>query len=94
MTPADFTNMPINSILQNYKAEEVARKIMFILKRTGNTWRPLPWFEYLSAREQAGKTLSALEEIAERKLFDSVIDYCTSPQKARLFSHAWEGKIS
>jgi len=37
--PSDFTNEPMGSVLQKSEAETVARNIMVILKRTGDTYK-------------------------------------------------------
>ena len=50
MTPSLFTEKPWGSTLQNHESEVVARNIMIILERTGNTFRELTWDEYKSER--------------------------------------------
>jgi hypothetical protein len=48
MKPSDFMRHPYDSIYQHMETEIVARNIMVILSRTGNTWRKLTWDEYQS----------------------------------------------
>ena len=50
LKPSDFTNFPYDSVFHNTEREMVARNIMVILVRTGNTWRELSWEEYLQER--------------------------------------------
>lgn len=89
MKPSDFTNYPIASILQKNEAEAIARNIMVILRRTGNTWRNLPWDEYVEHRKKDGNFTES-----EKVYFDKVIGYCQSPETAKLFSPtAWTGKV-
>ena len=87
--PSDFTNYPIASVLQKNESETVARNIMMILRRTGNTWRNLSWDEYVKHRTNDGNFT-----MNEKPHFDAVIGYCQSPETAKLFSPtAWTGKV-
>ena len=63
----------------------VARNIMTILARTGNTWRELTWEEYKQEREKDGNFT-----MCEQSFFDRVKGYCVSAETARLFSPEWE----
>jgi hypothetical protein len=58
--------------------------IMVILKRTGNTFRPLSWLEYKAERTKDGN----FYEI-EKGYFDKVIPYFETPEKAKTFSKSW-----
>lgn len=83
--PSNFTVQPIASVLRKSEAETIARNIMVILERTGNTFRNLSWEEYKEERLKDGHFTES-----EKKYFDQVIDYCASAETARLFSPAWK----
>ncbi len=83
--PSDFTNHPFESVLQHTEDEIVAANIMKILKRTGDTFRPLTKEEYTIERLKDGSY--TLKELGS---FDKVIEYCQSPDTACLFSKEWE----
>ncbi len=83
--PSDFTNEPWNSILQKSEAETIARNVMVILKRTGNTWRELSDEEYEEERKKDGRyTTSELKYLAQ------VRPYTISPEMASKFSKDWQ----
>ncbi len=84
MKPSDFTAHPWSSILYKSEAETIARNIMVILKRTGNEWRELSWEEYKTERLKDGGFTQS-----ERRYFDDVIAYTTSPEQAAKFSEVW-----
>lgn len=84
MKPSNFTNHPYDSVMQNYEAETVARNIMVILSRTGNTWRPLSLEEYTAERQKDGKWTEQ-----ESALFGRVSRFCLSAETANCFSQAW-----
>lgn len=88
MKPSNFTDFPFSSALQNCESETIARNIMVILKRTGDTFRSLTFKEYQSEREKDGDSDSN-----EKKYFDKVIDYCKSADTAKLFSPIWAKAI-
>lgn len=50
ITPSQFLNFPIGSILSKSEYETVARNIMVILFRTGNVFRELSFDEYRAER--------------------------------------------
>ena len=83
--PSEFAKHPFSSVLQNCESETIACNIMQILKRTGDTFRPLTWDEYKLEREKDGSFTER-----EKGYFDDVIDYCASDQTARLFSKSWK----
>ena len=82
--PSDFMKHPYDSIFQNTESEIVARNIMVILNRTGNTWRELSFEEYKELRTKDGNW-SYKEEI----LFNKVSKYCVSEVMANKFSKNW-----
>ena len=82
--PSDFTAYPWNSVTQECESEIVARNIMIILKRTGNTFRELKWNEYKKERKKDGNFT-----MLEKERFERVIVYCTSAENARKFSKDW-----
>lgn len=84
MKPSDFRTFPNDSNLHNYESEEVARNIMVILARTGNTFRSLDWDEYKEERQADGHFTEG-----EREYFDKVLAYCHSQETAALFSPVW-----
>lgn len=82
--PSDFEKHPYDSVHQRMETEVVARNIMVILSRTGNTWRRLTWEEYQTERLKDGEfTMSEFRE------FEAALPYCTSESQARLFSPEW-----
>ena len=83
--PSDFTEYPWDSVLQQSEAETIARNIMVILTRTGNTFRELSWEEYRVERLKDG---SFREQ--EKHYFDMVIKYCKSEDIAIIFSKVWK----
>jgi len=83
--PSNFTAQPWSSVAQSSEAETIARNIMVILKRTGDTFRNLSWEEYSQERKKDGKFSER-----EKKYFNQVIDYCVSAETARLFSRTWK----
>lgn len=84
MKPSNFTKYPWSSITQNSECETIAKNIMLILKRTGDKFRPLTFDEYKSERLKDGNFTES-----EKNYFDKVIDYCKSPDTAKLFSKEW-----
>lgn len=85
MKPSNFTKHPLDSVLKNNESETIARNIMVILERTGNEFRPLGWEEYKSERLKDGNFTEG-----EKYYFDKAIDYCKSPDTAKLFSKSWK----
>ena len=57
---------------------------MTILARTGDEWRSLSWEEYKEYRIKNGNFSER-----EKRYFDKVIDYCVTPETAKLFSPEW-----
>lgn len=86
MNPSDFKTFPNNSVLYHYESEEVARNIMSILARTGDTFRGLTWWEYRAERQADGHFTES-----EHEHFDKVLAYCHSQETAALFSPVWAG---
>ncbi len=84
MKPSDFSFTPWGSVLRNSECETVARNIMVIMSRTGDTFRPLEQDEYKSERLKDGNFSEG-----ELVFFDRVIPYCVSADTARLFSPEW-----
>lgn len=85
MQPSDFLKHPYDSVMHKMESEIVARNIMVILARTGNTFRTLSWEEYEQERMKDG-SFTGLEK-AE---FDRVIKHCVSAEAAVAFSPAWK----
>jgi hypothetical protein len=83
--PSDFIKTPWSSRAGSSEAETIAVNIMVILKRTGNQWRNLSWDEYAAERKKDGNFTQS-----EQKYFNEVIDFCQSPETAKLFSLSWK----
>ena len=77
------------SVLRKSEAETVARNIMVILKRTGDTWRELSYDEYKEERQKDGHYTDQ-----ERRYFEQVIPYCKSAETAVLFSPKWADAVN
>lgn len=54
MKPSNFKTYPWNSVLRNNESETIARNVMVILSRTGDTFRPLAYDEYKTERLKEG----------------------------------------
>jgi hypothetical protein len=85
LTPKDFTAFPMSSVKQKCEAEQIAVNIMVILSRTGNTFRPLSWQEYVAERKKDGGFTTG-----EKEYFEEVQEYCVSAETAILFSKVWK----
>jgi hypothetical protein len=86
--PSHFSDKtPYSSIFKTKRGEHeiIAQNIMVILDRTGNKFRYLSWEEYKKERLKDGDFSDA-----EKKYFDEVIKYCTSPENARSISKNWD----
>ena len=88
MLPNDFLTFPWDSVTKNWESETVARNIISILSRTGNTWRTLSWDEYKNERLKDGSFSTS-----EKAQFDKVVHYCTSSEEAGKYSFVWRQKI-
>lgn len=84
MEPSDFKNEPFNSVLSNSESETVARNIMVILSRTGNTFRLLSWEEYMAERQKDGNFTQS-----EKQYFDRVVGFCVTAESAKAFCPTW-----
>ena len=84
MNPSNFTDHPCGSVFKKFEAENVARNIMVILKRTGDIFRSLSWEEYKKERMNDGNFSNA-----EKRFFKKVIVYCNSEETAKLFAPNW-----
>ena len=88
MNPSDFLKHPYESVFENMECEIVARNIMVILSRTGNTWRTLSLEEYTAERSKDVGLFNGVSD-KELALFAKVQPYCVSSQTAYLFSKNW-----
>lgn len=82
--PSNFMSFPMGSVLKNHESEVIARNIMAILNRTGNTFRELTWEEYSKERKKDGNFSER-----EKGYFDDVIKYCKSADTAVCFCEDW-----
>lgn len=85
LKPSHFTAHPGDSVTQKSECEVVAANIMRILKRTGDTFRPLTPEEYAKEREKDGGYSTA-----ELACFAKVVKWCKNADTAPLFSPVWE----
>lgn len=85
MKPSNFSKLsPMGSVAKKSEAETVARNIMVILGRTGDSFRPLSWDEYKAERLKDGNF-----SWKERPFFDQVVGYCKSKDTVVLFCPSW-----
>jgi hypothetical protein len=84
LRPKDFTCEPWDSVLRNKESEIIARNIMKILARTGNTFRPITWEEYVIKRKE-----DTTECTDSESTFYQVVVYCTCAEQAIKFSPDW-----
>lgn len=83
--PSDFFQVhPWSCPFGTYEHEETARRIMKILADDGDLWRPVSADEYAKKCTKSG----FLSDEQEKRFLD-VVDYCTSPETAKLFSLQW-----
>jgi hypothetical protein len=89
VTPSYFSDKkPFSSVYQKSEYETIAKNIMVILDRTGDEFRNLSWKEYKKERLKDGNFSDA-----EKMYFDVVIEYCTTPEKAKTFSKNWDYEL-
>lgn len=85
MKPSTFTIKPMGSTLQKSEYETIARNIMAILQRTGDTFRELTWEEYKEERLKDGYFNEG-----ERSYFDKVCYLANGDKESILrFSPSW-----
>lgn len=84
MNPSNFLSHPWDSVQQSTEAETVARNIMVILSKAGDTFRRLSWEEYREAWLKDGRFTEM-----ERVYFEQVWPYTLSAEKAAMFSPVW-----
>lgn len=84
MKPSDYTRHPYGSVLQENECEAVARNIMVILSRTGDTFRTLSWEEYKAERLKDGNFTHS-----EKSYFDRVFGFCVAQESADAFCRNW-----
>ena len=81
MKPSNFKNAStMGSIFRRSEHETVAKNVMKILARTGDTFRLLSWDEYKAERQKDGN-------FSEREsgFFNDVANYCASSHGAAAF---------
>ena len=85
LKPSVFTKHPWNSILCNTESEIVARNIMVILARLGDTWQKLTWRKYKSeCKKDSGFSKM------EKHTFEKVYPMVCNPIGAIGFSPCWK----
>lgn len=89
LPPSKFCVRASDSVFHKREHEVIAGNIMLILSRTGDTWRRLPWEEYVAERMKDKETDSSHFTEAERPFFDAVIGYTLSAETAVLFCPEW-----
>jgi hypothetical protein len=83
--PSAFSSIfPYSSSLQECNCEVIAKNIMVILSKAGDTFRLLTWKEYKKSRKKDGNFTER-----EERFFDKVVDRCSSEENARKFSSCW-----
>jgi hypothetical protein len=88
MKPSDFLKeWPWDSVFQNRETEQIARNILVVMKRCGDTWERPTWLIYKKHREADGNFSQS-----EREYFDKAYPYLKSEDTTRLFSPVW-GKL-
>jgi len=85
MKPSNCLTHPYDSVFENHETEEVARNIMVILSRTGDSFRRLSWEEYETHRVKDGNFSQT-----EKRYFERIVGMCASEESARAFSEAWQ----
>jgi hypothetical protein len=87
MTPQDITRTCVlDSVEKEWEVECVAKNIIVILARTGNTFRKLSWDEYKAERKKDGNFT-----VREVGFFNKAVGYCESENLARSFCPGWGG---
>lgn len=83
--PSMFTMIPWGSTLQKMESEVIAKNIMVILSRTGDTFRELTWKEY---KEERLKDTGFSD--FEKKYFEQVVYLATATKDTVIaFSRDW-----
>ena len=85
--PSNYTSYPMGSVSQNSETETIARNIMVILSKSGDTFRELSFDEYQKARIEDGATIS--DTLGEKPYFEKCVGYCVSSDKADSFENGW-----
>jgi hypothetical protein len=85
ITPSQFLEFPILSILSKSEFETVARNIMVILFRTGNVFRELSFDEYKKERLKDGNFTE------DEKIYFDKVSYLSKGVEKEIctFSPAW-----
>ena len=91
LKPDDFANTtPWGSVLGSSEAEGMAQRIMLCLTVTNeNEWKQLTWTDYCNWQKDFNNN-NLKDDLNIKVLFDEVVDYCTSPATAFLFSKDWK----
>jgi hypothetical protein len=92
MKPSDISGIyPWSSVMQNSECETVAKNIMLILKRTGDTFREISEEEYRTERlkDYAKNPQSGSLSYREIETFDRVKNVAKSPALAARFCKDW-----
>ena len=87
MKPSNFLGHPWGSVTQNAESEIIARNIMVMLSRNGDSWRLLSWEEYAAERVKDGASLDNVEN--ERPYFDKVVGFCVTAEHGNSFAPGW-----
>jgi hypothetical protein len=72
---------PFSSAVQKLELEFLAKSIMDVLARTGDTFRLLSFEEYDKKCQSS---------FTDKQTFDRVAGYCVSAEKAAKFSKYWK----
>ena len=83
LNPSQFRGHPYSSKVGKTEAEVIARNIIVIQKRTGDTFRELTWEEYQKERlGDAEHDSNRFVEWAEKPWFERVMPYLTTSEGA------------
>ncbi len=96
MSPSKIKGIfPIDSITQNNESEVVAKNIMIILARTGDTFRELSIEEYKKERNLDYELNSSAQTVGlkEISVFDKVKDVANSIENASRFCKDWKSAL-
>lgn len=91
LKPSDFAGIfPLASVTCTCEMESTARSIMcFLYKYYNDEWHKMTFEEYTECFKKNDTPIPEYYKHTAQREFNNVIDYCTSDEKARTFSPAW-----
>lgn len=85
--PSNYLGYAMGSILQNSESETIARNIMVVLSKMGDTFKELTFEQYSEARRADGA--SERDMMLEKPYFEKVSPHCVSAETADAFCKGW-----